>query len=79
VYASPSRARATASDCTHTNPAPALSASPISAFHRCPVGSHATVSPANPARAAWPAAHASSPPNWCAFAFTILRDSTRPW
>jgi hypothetical protein len=52
VKSSPSRERCTSSGCTHTTGIPAARAVTTSGFHRCPVGSHASTSPENPAFAA---------------------------
>jgi hypothetical protein len=49
VKSSPSRARRTSSGCTHTAGILPARAVTTSGFHRCPVGSHASTSPANPA------------------------------
>ena len=58
VKSSPSRARRTSSGCTHTTGILAARAVTTSRFHRCPVGSHASTSPANPALAATGSAQA---------------------
>ena len=44
------RAQDEAAGWTHTNDIPRSAASCARTIHRCPVGSHATVTPANPAR-----------------------------
>jgi len=58
VKSSPSRALRTSSGYTHTAGIPPTAAVTISGFHRCPAGSHATTSPANPAFSATGPAHA---------------------
>ena len=57
------RAHDDAAGCTHTNGMPRSAASWPSTRHRCPVGSHATVTPANPARTARSAAQSSAAPS----------------
>jgi len=52
VKSSPSRARRTSSGCTHTTGIFLARAVTTSGCHRCPVGSHVSTTPANPAFAA---------------------------
>jgi hypothetical protein len=48
--------------CTQTNAIPRSAASWPSTRQRCPVGSHATVTPANPALLAWWPAQSNAKP-----------------
>ena len=61
---------------THTNDMPRWSASWLSIRHRCPVGSHATVTPAKPARVAWSAAQSKAAPRSHALHRNVRRAST---
>jgi hypothetical protein len=77
VRSSPSRARHTSSGCTHTNASPRSAANWSSTRHRCPVGSQATVTEANPADRAFCTAQSSSSPSSHARHDTLRRASTR--
>ena len=62
--------------CTHTNGMPRSAASWPSTRHRCPVGSHATVTPANPFAAARSAAQSNAAPRSQALHRNVRRAST---
>jgi hypothetical protein len=63
VRSSASRARHTSNGCTQTRLSPRSAASWSSTRHRCPVGSHATVTEANPAAFALASAQSSTSPS----------------
>ncbi len=76
VRSSVRRAHDDAAGWTHTNGIPRSAASWANTRHRCPVGSHATVTPADPARPARSAAQSSAAPIAHALHLNVLRAST---
>src|SRR6478735_6692835 len=70
------RAHDDAAGCTHTNDIPRAAASCASTIHRCPVGSHATVTPANPFPRARSAAQSSAAPRSHALHRNVRRART---
>jgi hypothetical protein len=61
----------------HTSGSPRSAHSRCTSSHRGPVGSHATVTCANPFARACPTAQSSASPSRTAFTRTVLRASTR--
>ena len=61
----------------HTSGSPRSAHSRCTCIHRGPVGSHATVTCANPFTLACAAAQSSASPSRNAFTRTVLRASTR--
>ena len=61
----------------HTSARPRSAHSRCTCIHRGPVGSHATVTAANPAARAAATAWSSASPSWCARTRTVFRHTTR--
>jgi len=76
VRSSLRRAQDDRAGCTHTNGMPRSTASCPSTRHRCPVGSQATVTPAQPLAAACSAAQSNAAPICQARHRKVLRANT---